>query len=130
MTDIIWKVKNMRVNPINGDYHDFICEIDWVAEKQQDGVTAFVEGTMLIEKPPANSEWSFIPYNQVTKEQVVEWVKDRLFKEGVMLPPKMDEQKNYTAARYRPKLEVIEMQLDEIIFEKKNPKIITKPLPW
>lgn len=130
MSEYVWKVVNMRVNPVNGDYRDFICEIDWVAEKYEDGFIASVEGTILIDKPPANSEWSFTPYEQVTKEQALEWVKDRLFKEGVMLPPKMDEQKNYTPAKYRSKLEVIEMQLDEIIFEKKNPKIITKPLPW
>lgn len=129
MSEYNWKIVDLRVNPNKEGFNDFICEVDWVVEKVEDGLVASKRDTSLFEKIP-NNEWTFTPYSEVTQEQVINWVKEKLSIESVMLPPKTDEQKNYTAARYVSHLESIELQLNEIILEKKNPKIITKSLPW
>ena len=130
MLEYIWKIDNMRVNPVKGEFTDFICEIDWSVEKREDGFIASQSGTALFETPSKLKNWSFTPYSQVTREQAIEWVKDQLFNQLVMLHPKMDEKKNYTPAKYISKLTSVYSQLDSIIEEKKNPKIVTKPLPW
>jgi hypothetical protein len=64
-----WNILNTLRNPETG----YIQSVDWEILAEQDGYTLQYSGTTNFEK--TQEDQSIIPFTQVTKENIVEWLE-------------------------------------------------------
>ena len=102
-----WIIERLDAYPEHQGETDVVCTVYWRANTTEeiDGKSFFATayGTVGVTIDP---EDPFTPYDQLTKEQVLEWVWASVDKESA------------------------EASLASQIEEQKNPKVISKPLPW
>ena len=102
-----WIIERLDAYPEHQGETDVVCTVYWRANatEELDGKSFFATayGTVGV---TINPEDPFTPYDQLTKEQVLEWVWASVDKEAA------------------------EASLASQIEEQKNPKVISKPLPW
>jgi hypothetical protein len=96
-TNFIWDVIRMERRASD----NYVTRVDWMLTGTNDGVSETLNGSASFD-PVEN----FIPYNDLTKEQVLEWIQSKL-----------DVDAHYA---------VIEGK----ITEKKNPTVIVGSPPW
>jgi hypothetical protein len=101
-----WKIESLECKPNLDGEQDFVVTAHWRLVGSYDGHYASVYGSVSF-KPDVNAP--FIPYNQLTSEQVIGWVQAVLGNEQI--------------ARLT---ESVSKELDSFT----APQIVTKPLPW
>jgi hypothetical protein len=101
-----WKIESLECNPNLDGKQDFVVTAHWRLAGTCDGHYASAYGSVSF-KPDGSAP--FTPYNQLTNEQVVEWVQAALGAEQV--------------ARLT---ESVSKELDSLA----APQVVTKPLPW
>ena len=105
-----WKIKQLDCYPTEDGEVDVVFTAHWgLSAEEVDGdktYTGYVYGSVGITH---DAEAPFIPYNELTKEVVVGWVKEALGEETV-------------AAHEANVLQQLE--------DQKNPKVISPALPW
>lgn len=101
-----WTIQQMDCYPEQGADTDVVFRVHWTLSDTRDGYTGSVYGTAALTLDP---NAPFIPYDQLTEEQVVLWVQEAL-----------PAEQKATAA------DAINRQIEA----QKNPPIVTPPLPW
>ena len=101
-----WKVVQMECYPEYEGQLDMVFNVHWSLTAAEDNFTGYAYGSVSV---PLADEATFIPYADLTEEQVLGWVKDALGQEAV--------------DRY-------EQIVAEQINAQKNPTVVKPPLPW
>ena len=100
---ITWQIEWMQCKPTEGSYTDVVITSGWRCNGVQDTYNASIYGSASFPMP----EGTFTPYDQLTQEQVLEWV----WASGIN---KADVEAG------------VQGQIDNLV----NPPIVTLPLPW
>lgn len=100
----LWKIETLWVQKIDGNLQDVVVTAAWRCSATEDGFTGSVYATVSFQAP---SGGNFTPFEDLTQEQVLNWV----WTNGV----------DKTAA---------EAAVAQQIENQKNPPITTPPLPW
>lgn len=105
-----WNINQLDCYPTEDGEVDVVFTAHWsLSAEEVDGdktYTGYVYGSVGITH---DAEAQFIPYNELTKEVVVGWVKAAMGAEQV--------------AAY-------EANVAKQIADQKNPPVVTPPLPW
>lgn len=108
MTTYVWTIDRMYT--VNQPDPEYVVNVLWTLTGDQDGTIASIGGSSQF-APPADANGNFTPYDQLTQEQVIGWVKDGLGPQGVA---------NYEAN--------VQGQIDSILNPPVSPQ--DTPLPW
>lgn len=103
MTTYQWKIEALETKPVDGDYTNVVVTAHWRCTGNNDIHTADVYGACSF-TPPSDP---FTPYEELTKEQVLEWC----WNSGVIK-------------------ESMEMNVGDQIENLTNPPVVKLPLPW
>lgn len=101
-----WTIAQLDAHPEYEGHSDVVFTVHWCMDGTDGVYTAGVYGSVGLTLDP---EAPFTPYAELTKEQVVGWVKGALGEEQV--------------ASYE---ENVANQIDNLA----NPPVVTPPLPW
>jgi hypothetical protein len=102
-----WNIVAMDCRPNVNGMLDYVVTSHWTLTATDGTYTGSVYGTASFEVDPAKS--NYVPYADLTLDQVVAWTKDALGEEQV--------------ASY-------EFNVLSQLEAKINPSIVTPPLPW
>ena len=106
MTEINWNISQLDCYPEKDGETDVVFTAHWDLTATEGEYSGRVYGSVGL---TLDAEAPFTPYNQLTKDQVIGWVKDAMGAETV-------------AAHEAAVAQQIEDQI--------NPKVVTPPLPW
>ena len=108
MTTFNWNCKTVDVYPAEGEFTDVVYNVHWIVngvydqlDPQGNPYTGRIIGTQVLD---TSTITDFIPFEDLTNEQVVTWTKDTMGVEQVTQ---------------------IETSIDEQIADKVNPTSIT-----
>lgn len=105
-----WNVVQMNEYPEYEGYQDCVFQVHWTLTGTEtvgeETYTGSVYGSVGVS---LDAESPFTPYNELTLDQVIGWVKDALGAEQV--------------AAY-------EDNVEKQIADQQNPPVLTLPLPW
>ena len=106
MTEFIWKITKLFT--VQQPEPNYIVEVEWIITGKKNGTEASIKDSTKL-----NSEKSsvFVPYDNLTEEIVIEWVKEVIGKQAI---------ENYK--------ENVESKIDSILKPKESLK--ETPLPW
>lgn len=85
---------------------DVVYKVDWLCYAVDGTADGASQGFVAVEYNP---DVPYVPFNQLTQEEVLQWVFDALGPDGITLA---ESQATATAA------------------QKANPTIVAPPLPW
>ena len=108
MTIFKWTIDRMYT--VNQPDPEYVVNVLWTLTGDQQGTIASIGGSTQF-APPADANGNFTPYDQLTQEQVIGWVKEALGPQGVA---------NYEAN--------VQGQIDSILNPPVSPQ--DTPLPW
>ena len=106
--EITWKVESIRCIPQVDEYDDVVYDIAWRTYATEGDHSTSVYGTVTVSFDP-DEVVEFTPYEELTEEQVLDWVFDSLGEEGKL---------------------AIEENVENALLDMITPKIVTNPLPW
>lgn len=106
MINVSWTVDSIEVKPVVGSHENVVYNVQWRVIAREEHHVASSYGSVNL---AFSEEDPFIPYEDLTEEQVINWVKQTLGPETVQ-----SIENSATA------------ELEKI----KNPPTIMKPLPW
>lgn len=101
------KISNMVCYPSVGHMTDVAFEVCWSYEGTDGTFTTAMSGSTKV--PPPTDPNDFVPYDQLTEEMVLGWVKE------------------FTPAQVWPEYEA---KMSAWLAAQHNPPIVTPPLPW
>lgn len=101
-----WKIVQLECYPEMDGETDVVCNASWTLEGR-DGV--YIGSTYGNQAIPVTSGGNFIPYDQLTQAQVVDWVQQAMGADRIA-----QQEKNIAAQ----------------IENQKNPPVVVPPLPW
>lgn len=102
-----WGVVQMDTYPTFENFTDIVFTVHWnLTATDGEGHTGYTYGSVGLVVDPENG---YTPYDQLTEQQVVGWVKDALGEEAVT---------GY------------EENVAQQIANQINPPVVTPPLPW
>ena len=102
----IWKITEIKAYPTYEDKTDVVCTVVWQLVATTGEYGSQLQGSIDL---PTQNLTPFTPYDQLTQEQVLGWVKD------IMGPDQVAQYENGALA-----------DLELLI----NPPIVNLPLPW
>lgn len=109
---ITWTVPQLHRRPSTGQ----VTKVDWRCSAEQDGEYVDSYGQIQFENPLDPSDPAFVPFDQLTPAQVIQWVKDYMWEAH----PKM---------HVIPTPEIVENGLRASLEIRLNPEIIPGT-PW
>lgn len=109
MPTVTWTITSIECKIQDQGYQDVVYTVVWYATAEQDGTTANVFGTQLLQFDPTAPDYQFIPYDELTEPIVIGWVQGAM---GPMLVEANEQQAVYL--------------LNQILY----PSVENKPLPW
>jgi len=101
-----WVIERMVCAPQLSGQTDVVITVYWRQNATNDTFNATVYSSIDLVYTPGTA---FTPYDQLTQDQVVEWVKSALGAD---------------------KCALLEASLDKQIANQANPPTVTLPLPW
>ena len=104
--DYQWNVVQMDAYPLRDELENVVFTVHWTLVGTEGDYTGSVYGSQSVN---SDDIVEFTPYEDLTKEQVISWVKDAMGEEVV-------------AAH--------EDNVARQIEEQKAPKVVNPPLPW
>lgn len=106
MTTYVWKIDSMYT--VNSPDPDYVVNVLWTLTGDQDGTVASISGSSQFQPTTGGT---FTPYEDLTEQQVLGWVKDSLGPQGIA---------NYEAN--------VQGQINSILNPPVSPQ--NTPLPW
>jgi hypothetical protein len=101
-----WLVEQMEAYPQKDGFNDVVFTVHWRVNGADGQYVSTVYGSQGVTLDP---DATFTPYADLTKEQVIDWVKD---------------------AMGQGQVAAIEDNLAGMIANQINPPVVTPPLPW
>lgn len=101
-----WGVVQMECYPEYEGQPDMVFNVHWSLTAREDNYVGYAYGSVSV---PLADEENFTPYEDLTEEQVLQWVKDALGEEAVL--------------RYE---QIVAQEIET----QKNPPVVRPPLPW
>lgn len=101
-----WLVEQLEAYPKQGIYTDVVFNVRWRLNAIDDGDQATAFGSVPVELSKTDP---FTPYEDLTQDQVLDWVKTALNQKGVA---------------------DLEADLAKQINSRKNPTTVSPALPW
>jgi hypothetical protein len=101
-----WKITGVKILPQAEGQVDVVSKVAWVAKLSEADKTASECGDVRLEYTAGNN---FVPFEQLTEEQLVDWVKAALGDEEVAK---------------------VEANLSGRLQYLLAPTVVNKPLPW
>jgi hypothetical protein len=102
-----WRINQLDAYPEKDGLTDVVFNVHWtLIGDDGEGHTGSAYGSVGV---TLDESGDYTPYDKLTQEQVVGWVKDSLGEDQVA---------------------VIETNIDDQINQQINPTVITPPLPW
>jgi hypothetical protein len=101
-----WNVVQMDAYPEKDGLTDVVFQVHWTLIGTEETYSGMVYGSVNVTLDEGST---YTPYNELTQEQVVGWVKDSLGEEQVAS---------------------LEANIATQIQNKINPPVVTPPLPW
>ena len=98
-----WKVKSLAIKPIQGEFTDVVITAQWNCNGQQESYSGSYYQSTDFQAPESSK---FIPYNDLTQDEVLGWIWQYVDKATV---------EGY-----------VQTQIDNQI----NPPIVYPELPW
>lgn len=80
MSTYTWSIKSMSVMPVLEGQTDVVVSAQWNILGEDQGYTYNLAGWQQFKLEQGEG---FVPYNQLTEAQVIQWVKDTLGENGV-----------------------------------------------
>lgn len=102
----VWGIDYLKTYPVYEDRQNVVCAVAWQLVVTDGTYNSQIQGSVSV---PTEQLSTFTPYDELTQDQVLGWVKG-------MLGP--DQIQMYENAAYT--------QLQDLI----NPPIVIPPLPW
>ena len=102
----IWDIDYLKSYPTYEDRTDVVCTVHWKLVTTNGEYNSQLIGSIDV---PTEVLEPFTPYDQLTKEQVLEWVQDVMGEEQVLI---------YQEAGLK--------KLNDLV----NPPVVILPLPW
>jgi hypothetical protein len=120
MNSYIWKIKSIQCRPLIDGRQDVVSFVSWELTATSDQTKQVQGENSMIDMPYSATTKNevlinyekidnFVPYEQLTEAQVIEWLIESLGDE---------------------KISNIKKQLDEEIFVDIDSQTVSKPLPW
>lgn len=103
---ITWKIDNLECQVHEGEFENVVYMIHWRVYASEGDANTSVYGSCVVSFTPSEN---FIPYEELTEEQVLSWTFASLGEEG-----KLSAEQSAISS------------LENIL----EPKVISKPLPW
>ena len=75
-----WNCKTVDVYPTDGDYTDVVYNVHWIVTGKDEDISATSIGTQVLD---TSSITDFIPFDELTNEEVVAWTKATMGDEQV-----------------------------------------------
>lgn len=90
MRTIFWKINKLEVIPEEGSLTEIIQYAYYQRIVSEGNYSTFIEGKMLFPLPESNG---FIPYNNITEENIISWILPNIDLEQVdlFLNKKLDD---------------------------------------
>ena len=104
--ELIWNINQMDAHPEHEGNADVVFTVHWSLTATEDEYVGYAYGSVGLTLDP---EATYVPYADLTKEQVIGWVKDALGAEQVV---------------------AYETSVADQIAVQQNPPVLTPPLPW
>jgi hypothetical protein len=101
-----WMIASMQCYPEKDGMLDVVFIVNWQRQATDGTHSAYVYGSQLLTLDPAKP---FMPYEDLTFEQVCGWLESAMGKERVA---------------------ELDAELDRRIEDQINPPIVSPPLPW
>jgi hypothetical protein len=99
-----WNIVKLECKPTLGELTDVVVTVHWRCEGVNGDASAFSFGGTSLE---FNEESTFVPYQDLTKEQVLAWLWDGPVNK-----------------------QAVEDYVENEIQDRLNPKVVAPPLPW
>ena len=107
MITVTWKIEQMECYPKYNTFNDVVFTVHWRVNAQEEQCHATNYGTVNL--TISDEIDSFVPYNELTQEQVIQWVKNTMGETAVAN---------------------IEQNVIDQINKQKNPTVVVPTLPW
>lgn len=78
-TQVIWEIASVKCIPEIDGNKNVVQQIEWLATAKNGDFSGSVNGKQDIQYNAAN----FVPYEQLTEEQMIEWVKAAMTSERI-----------------------------------------------
>ena len=104
--ELTWHINQMQCYPEYEGNADVVFTVHWSLTATEDEYVGYAYGSVGLTLDP---EATYVPYADLTKEQVIGWVKDALGAEQVV---------------------AYETSVADQIAVQQNPPVLTPPLPW
>jgi len=76
-----WNILNIEVTPSYKGFSDIVCNVDFeYTGTNEDGISHTIERRIPFYKVDSNN---YIPYNQLTKEKIVNWIETSINLENI-----------------------------------------------
>lgn len=103
MTTFVYKIVSLPAYPAADNETDVVFQVNWTCTATDGAYSAVTAGSVPV---VYEAEAPFIPYADLTQEQVWAWVD-----------PQIDRAE-------------VEANLELLIEQQKNPTVVVNPLPW
>ena len=80
MINYDWNCKTVDVYPTDGDYTDVVYNVHWIVTGVDGDYSSKAIGTQTV---PLSEDGTFIPFEDLTNDVVVEWTKEAMGEEQV-----------------------------------------------
>ena len=104
--ELTWNINQMDAYPEYEGSENVVFACHWSLTATEDEYVGYAYGSVGLTLDP---EATYVPYADLTKEQVIGWVKDALGAEQVV---------------------AYETSVADQIAVQQNPPVLTPPLPW
>lgn len=104
---IEWKIDALECYPEKNDMKDVVFTAHWRVNGTDGDFSGSAYGSVALQAPDPGSP--FAPFDELTQDQVVGWVRGELGAEQV---------------------EIIEASVTRSIEDQRNPPMVKPPLPW
>lgn len=102
-----WNIYQLDTYPQYEGQSDVVFKAYWtITGLNENGISGFVKG---IQDITLNPDDPYIPYNDLTKDQIISWVQTAMGPDQITIH---------------------EVNIDTQINEKVNPMVVVLPLPW
>lgn len=123
-----WTIKELLVRKQEQQLQDIVEAIKWNFEAKEGEIAVSIDGMEILPEP---LEETFINFQNLTPEVVIEWLESSMKNQTVTLEKHLEMVENpETVTEEKTKLQMYKETLQEMLLEKKQPEKQNLTPPW